>query len=102
MTTPGMVITFRTTAEGADQFAGILERALPFVEDEQGTTTWIAGRSADDPTTFYLVDLFTSSEAVDAHMAGQAAALILGEGGSLLAEPPAIGAMSLLAGKFTA
>src|SRR4029453_19200594 len=101
MTDPGMVITFRTTAEGADQFAGILERALPFVEDEPGTTTWIAAQSAADPTTLFRVDLFTSPEAVDAHMAGQAAALILGEGGTLLAEPPAIGALSLVTGRFT-
>jgi hypothetical protein len=48
---------------------------------------------------FLLVDLFTDADARNAHFGGAAAALILGEGGSLLAGQPEISAIELLAGK---
>ncbi len=93
------MITF-TTAEGkADAFAAILERALPLIEAETGTTVWLAGRSVTEPSTFYLVDVFASPEAQKAHMVDAAAALILGEGTELLAQPPVVSPLSVVAVK---
>lgn len=99
MSSTGMVITFTTTAEAADEFAALLARALPLVEQEKGTVVWIAGRSAEDASTFYLIDAFVDADALDAHMAGEAAALILGEGGPLLADAPMISTLSIVAAK---
>jgi quinol monooxygenase YgiN len=99
MSSTGMVITFTTTAEGADDFAALLSRALPLVEEEAGTVVWIAGRSVDEPATFHLIDAFEDDDARNAHMAGKAAALILGEGGALLADAPTISNLSLVAAK---
>jgi len=99
MAATGMVITFTTSADTADAFAAVLERALPLVEREPGTLVWMAGRSMDDPTVFHLVDVFGDAGALNAHMGGEAAALILGEGASLLVAPPAISAISILATK---
>lgn len=94
-----MMVTF-TTAEGkADAFAAVLERALPFIEAETGTTTWLAGRSATEPSTFFLVDVFASPEEQKTHMAGAAAALIVGESTDLLAEPPVVSPLSVVAVK---
>jgi quinol monooxygenase YgiN len=94
-----MAITFTTTPDTADQFAAVLEQALPLVQDEAGTTTWIAARSAEDPMSFTLVDLFSDGDALIAHMQGTAAALILGQGGPLLAGPPEITTLAIVAAK---
>ncbi|MGW4718664.1 putative quinol monooxygenase [Nocardia sp. NPDC004260] len=96
-TNAALMVTF-TTAEGkADAFAELLERARPLIEAEAGTTVWLAGRSATEPSTFFLVDVFTSPEEQKAHMAGAAAALILGEGSDLLAQPPTVSPLSVVA-----
>ncbi len=99
MSKPGNVIRFTTTPEGADEFADILERAIEHVQSESGTTTWMASRSEEDPTCFFIVDLFADADARSAHFEGSAAALILGEGGPMLAGQPDISAVALLAGK---
>jgi quinol monooxygenase YgiN len=99
MSKPGNVIHFTTTPDGADEFAGILERAVEHVRAESGATTWMASRSEDDPSSFFIVDLFSDSDARAAHFEGEAAALILGEGGPLLAGQPEIAATELVAGK---
>jgi quinol monooxygenase YgiN len=96
---PGNIIQFTTSAEGADRFASILDRAAEHVNAETGTTTWFAGRSEADYASFFLVDLFADDDARNAHFAGRAAALILGEGGPLLTEQPEITGVRLLAGK---
>lgn len=97
--TPGNIIRFRTTPEGADEFASILERAVEHVKDEQGTTLWFAGRSEDEPTSFFVVDLFADADGRGAHFAGEAAKLILGEGAPLLAGRPENSAIETLAAK---
>jgi hypothetical protein len=56
-------------------------------------------RSEDDPISFFIVDLFSDGAPRSAHFEGSAAALILGEGGPLLASQPEISAVELLAGK---
>lgn len=98
-TTPGNIIRLTATPEGADKLASVLTRALEHAREETGTTTWFAARSESDPTSFFLVDLFTDEDSRNAHFAGAAAALILGEGGPLFAGPPEISAIELLAGK---
>jgi len=99
MTKPGNVIRFTTTPEGADEFANILGRAIEHVRAERGATTWMASRSEDDPTCFFIVDLFVDEEARAAHFEGRAAALILGEGGPLLAAQPDISTVRLVTAK---
>jgi len=99
MSKPGNVIRFTTTPEGADEFASILARAIEHVQAETGATTWMASRCEKDPTCFFIVDLFTDEAARSAHFEGSAAALILGEGGPLLAGEPEISSVQLLVGK---
>ncbi|MGW5110967.1 putative quinol monooxygenase [Nocardia sp. NPDC004123] len=99
-TTNTAILVTCTAAEGkADAFAEILERALPHIQVEEGTTVWLAGRSASEPSAFYLVDVFASPEAQQSHMAGQAAKLILSAGSDLLTEPPVVSPLAVIAVK---
>ena len=97
--TPGFVIRFTATTEGADQFASVLERLLEHVNAETGTTTWIGARSQDDPTSFFIVDLFSDDDARTLHFNGDAAKLLGAEAPGLLAGHPDISRIGLLAGK---
>ena len=45
MPRPGLVIKFTVKPENADGFAGILSNAVARVEEEPGTTPWIAMRA---------------------------------------------------------
>jgi quinol monooxygenase YgiN len=47
----------------------------------------------------YLIDAFDDADGLNAHMAGEAAASILGEGGPLLADTPTISNLSIVAAK---
>jgi quinol monooxygenase YgiN len=97
--TPGAVIRFTTTPEGAEKFASVLERLLEHVNAEAGTTTWIGARSDDDPTRFFIADLFADEDARTVHFTGEAAKLLRAEAPGLLAGDPEIARVSLLAGK---
>ncbi|MEV5837257.1 antibiotic biosynthesis monooxygenase [Nocardia sp. NPDC052112] len=89
-----------TAADGkAEALAEVLEHALPHIRAEDGTPVWLASRSVTEPSTCYLVDVFVSPEAQQAHLTGRAAKLILGEGSELLAEPPFVSPLSVIAVK---
>ncbi len=93
------MVRFKTKPDTAEQFKAILEQALEHVEAEAGTRPWLTLRSEQDPTEFYLVDLFDDEAARNAHLSGEAAKLILGTGGALLAEEPSPVPATLVAGK---
>ena len=99
MQQPGMVIRFSARAEAAEAFARILEDALALVQPEPGTTPWLAVRAVDDPTTFVVVDLYADHAALERHVNGPAAALVLGEGRQHLVSDPEIVTVGLVAGK---
>ena len=92
------IIRFTAKPESADEFAAIVQRALPHVLDDPTTNTWFVGRSEEDPTTFVLAHALKSEEARSAHFSGPAATLVLSEGGPLLAAEPQIENLSVVAG----
>jgi quinol monooxygenase YgiN len=99
MKKPGMVIKFSTKPEEAEAFAQILDDALELVQPEPGTTPWMALRAVDDPNTFFVVDLYADHAALERHVNGPAAALVLGQGRQHLIGDPEIVTVGLLAGK---
>lgn len=99
MSKPGLVVKLTAKPERADEFAGFVERALEHVNAEPGTSPWIGARDEQDPTVFFVVDLFSGEDARQAHLTGEAAKLLLGEGAALLAGDPVVHQISLLAGK---
>jgi quinol monooxygenase YgiN len=82
--------------EGA--VAEFLKSALPLVEREPATLTWYAMRLG--PTTFGIYDTFTDDQGREAHLAGQVAAALMQKAPELLASPPAIQKIEVLAAKL--
>jgi len=78
--------------------AEFLKSALPLVEREPATLTWYAMRMG--PTTFGIYDTFPDEKGREAHLAGQVAAALMQKASELLASPPAIQKIEVLAAKL--
>ena len=75
-----------------------LRSALPLAESEPGTRTWFALRFG--PTSFGIYDTFDSEAGRQAHLDGPIAAALFGKADELLAQPPRIDRVDLLASKL--
>jgi quinol monooxygenase YgiN len=75
-----------------------LRSGLPLVEAEPKTITWFALRLG--PSTFGIFDAFEDDSGRQAHLQGQVAAALKAKAGDLLAKPPAIGNVEVLAAKL--
>ena len=78
--------------------AEFLKSALPIVEREPATLTWYAMRLG--PTTFGIYDTFPDDQGREAHLAGQVAAALMQKAPELLASPPVIQKIEVLAAKL--
>jgi len=75
-----------------------LRGALPLAEAEPGTRTWFALRFG--PTSFGIYDTFDTEAGRQAHLDGPIAAALMERAGDLLASPPQIDRVDLLASKL--
>ncbi|RDY65972.1 putative quinol monooxygenase [Lysobacter soli] len=75
-----------------------LRGALPLAEAEPGTRTWFALRFG--PTSFGIYDTFDTEAGRQAHLDGPIAAALTERAGDLLASPPQIDRVDLLASKL--
>ena len=75
-----------------------LRGALPLAEAEPGTRTWFALRFG--PTSFGIYDTFDTEAGRQAHLDGPIAAALMERAGDLLASPPQIDRVELLASKL--
>jgi len=75
-----------------------LRGALPLAEAEPGTRTWFALRFG--PTSFGIYDTFDTEAARQTHLDGPIAAALMERAGELLAGPPQIDRVDLLASKL--
>ena len=82
----------------ADAVARFLEGALPLVQAEPGTVAWFAIRMG--PSTFGIFDAFPDESARQAHLAGRVAAALKERATELLAQPPRIEKVDLIATKL--
>ncbi|MCA9539527.1 MAG: antibiotic biosynthesis monooxygenase [Myxococcales bacterium] len=78
--------------------ADFLASALPLAEAETFTTAWFAYRASED--TFYITDAFADTKGRDQHLNGPIAAALLSQADALLAEPPQIVPVDILAAKL--
>lgn len=74
-----------------------LKGGLPIVEEEPGTIHWFATRLG--PSTFGIFDTFHDEEGRQAHLEGRVAAALMAKASDLLASPPVIAKVDLLAVK---
>jgi quinol monooxygenase YgiN len=80
-----------------DEVAKLLEGALRLAQEEPQTTVWYALRFG--PATFGIFDAFEGETGRQAHLEGRIAAALMAKAGELLAEPPKIEKVDLLAAK---
>ena len=76
----------------------LLRGAAPLAEAEPATLVWFAVRLG--PTTFGIFDAFPDEAGRQAHLAGRIAAALGEHGTALLAAPPAIERIDVLAAKL--
>ena len=78
--------------------AEFLVSAAPLAAAETGTVTWHAGRL--DTETFVIFDSFDDEVGREAHLTGPIANALLANAQSLLAEPPKIRKVDVIADKI--
>jgi quinol monooxygenase YgiN len=74
-----------------------LKSALPMARDEKGTLTWYAFEESNG--SYGIFDTFDSEQARQAHLDGPIAKALMAKASELLAEPPAIHKIRVLANK---
>ncbi len=80
--------------DAVEQF---LKSALPLAEEEKDTISWYALKIG--PSTFGIFDTFNNEEGREAHLNGKIAAALMQHADDLLAKPPVIEKVELLAVK---
>ena len=75
-----------------------LNSGLALVEEEPETTAWFAIRMG--PSTFGIFDAFASESGRQAHLNGKVAAALMEKASDLLAQPPDIKKVDVLAAKL--
>lgn len=80
------------------EVAEFLRSAVPLVQAEQGTVTWYAIQ--EGPASFAIFDTFDDEGGRDAHLNGKVAAALMAKAGELLAKPPQIHKLQILADKL--
>jgi quinol monooxygenase YgiN len=75
-----------------------LRSGLPIVQDEPATIAWFGIRLG--PTTFGIFDAFPDEAGRQAHLSGKVAAALMAKAPELLATPPVIEKVDVLAAKL--
>jgi quinol monooxygenase YgiN len=81
------------------ELENFLKGGLSIVQDEPATTTWFAIRIGE--STFGIFDTFADEKGRQAHLDGRVAAALMAKAGDLLAQPPTIEKVDILAEKIT-
>ena len=75
-----------------------LHSGLPLAQEEPATTAWFAIRLG--PSTFGIFDAFPDEAGRQAHLTGPIAAALMAKASELLAQPPSIEKVDVLASKL--
>ena len=75
-----------------------LRGGLPLVQAEPATTAWFGLKLS--PSTFAIFDVFSDEAGRQAHLAGRVAAALMAQAPDLLAQPPVIEKVDVLAAKL--
>ncbi|HTI52925.1 MAG TPA: antibiotic biosynthesis monooxygenase [Verrucomicrobiae bacterium] len=78
--------------------AAFLKGGLAVVQGEPATTAWFALQMG--PSTFGIFDAFPDEAGRQAHLSGRVAAALMQKAADLLAKPPAIEKVDVLAAKL--
>lgn len=93
----GLVVLLEARPGKEEELARFLAGALPLAQAEEKTAVWYALRSG--PTGFAIVDAFPDEAGRAAHLDGPIARALLSRADELLAAPPDIRRVEVLAAK---
>ncbi|MFZ1658121.1 MAG: antibiotic biosynthesis monooxygenase [Flavobacteriales bacterium] len=97
MNTVAILARLEAKAGKEVELEAFLKSALPLAQAEPGTTLWFALKIG--PSTFGLFDTFRDEAGRKAHLDGPIAAALTAKAGELLAQPPTLEMVELLAEK---
>ena len=98
MTNLGLFVVLEAKPGKEMQLKNFLIGALPLVEAEPDTTAWFAIRIG--PSTFGIFDAFSDETGREAHLSGEVAKALMANAPELLATPPSIEKIDVLAEKL--
>jgi len=98
MVTVGLLVRVVAKPGKEEAVADFLTGAQSIVEGEPDTTAWFAVRMNE--TTFGIFDVFPDDAGRQAHLSGAVAAALMGSAAELLASPPTIEPIDVLASKL--
>jgi quinol monooxygenase YgiN len=94
----GLLVRLEAKKGKEDELAKFLISGKNIVDDEPATSTWFAIRMS--PSSFGIFDTFPNDEGRNAHLAGKVAAALMAKAPDLLATPPVIEKLDVLAVKL--
>jgi len=94
---PNLALYVRLEAKPGkeSEVESFLKSAIPLVQQEPGTVAWFAIRMG--PSTFGIFDAFPDETSRDAHLSGKVAAALMAKAPELLAQPPKIEKIDVIA-----
>ena len=98
MITVGLLVRLEAKPGKEAEVESFLKSGLALVEDEPETTVWFAIRMGQ--STFGIFDAFPDDSGRKAHLSGRVAAALMAKASELLAKPPAIENVDVLAVKL--
>ena len=98
MVTVGLLLRLEAKPGKETDVENFLKSALPIVQEEPATTAWFAIRIG--PSTFGIFDAFPDDAGRQAHMVGRVADALMAQAPDLLAQPPSIERVDVLASKL--
>jgi quinol monooxygenase YgiN len=98
MVNVGLFVRLESKPGKEAEVEAFLRGGLAVVEEEPATVTWFALRLG--PSTFGIFDAFPDDAGRQAHLSGRVAAALMAKAPELLARPPAIENVDVLAAKL--
>ena len=95
--TVGLLVRLEVKPGKEADVENFLRGALPLAQEEPATITWYAIRLG--PSTFGIFDTFPNDSGRQAHLSGPIAAALMANASELLAQPPTIEYIDILAAK---
>ena len=98
MVTVGLFVPLEARPGKEEEVKSFLEGGLALVEDEPDTTAWFAIRLG--PSKFAIFDVFPDDSGRQAHLSGKVAEALMARADELLAQPPDIQQIDVIAVKL--
>ncbi len=94
----GLLVRLEAKPGKESEVENFLRSGLPLAQDEPETAVWFAIRLG--PSTFGIFDAFPGDAGRQAHLSGPIAAALMSKASELLAKPPVIEKVDVLAAKI--